>query len=67
MCEKRIHESFISELKKQKMDFIDMRKYQEQNKKPMSYHFKNDGHWTQKGHQLAASAISAKFFSNNRP
>ena len=31
----------------------------------MSYHFKNDGHWTPKGHLLAASAISAKFFSNN--
>jgi len=65
--EKKIHEMFLSELKKQKIDFIDMRKYQEQNKKPMSYHFKNDGHWTPKGHLLAASAISAKFFSNNRP
>ena len=65
--EKKIHEMFLSELKKQKIDFIDMQKYQEQNKKPMSYHFKNDGHWTPKGHLLAASAISAKFFSNNRP
>ena len=51
----------LSLSQKQKIDFIDMRKHQEQNKKPMSFHFKNDGHWTPKGHLLAASAISANF------
>ncbi len=55
--ESEVHEEFAKLLAVNGINFIDLRKPFEASGKPLSYHFKNDGHWNEKGHKLAAKEI----------
>ncbi len=52
--ESKVHNKLISTLNDMGIDYIDLRKALEQGGKPLLNHFKNDGHWNEKGHSLAA-------------
>jgi hypothetical protein len=54
----RVHAAFIDNLKTYRMNVVDMRDRLEIGANPLSYHFVNDGHWNEAGHQLAAEALS---------
>jgi hypothetical protein len=54
----RVHRAFIDGLTASGMTVVDMRARLEAGGNPLSYHFANDGHWNQAGHQLAAEVLS---------
>ncbi len=56
--ERHIHDGFINALKAYKIDVVDMRPVMEATGAPASYHFRNDGHWNPKGHDLAAKTLA---------
>ncbi|MFL2780594.1 MAG: hypothetical protein ACJZ9G_00035 [Rhodospirillales bacterium] len=56
----QIHESFISEIKKLNIDYVDMRQVFESSGKPMTYHFRHDGHWTKEAHNKAGRELERK-------
>ena len=62
-------QSFISEIKKFKIEYIDLRQIMELADNPMGFHFKNDGHWTRKAHNIAgvalAKRINSRYTHNN--
>lgn len=60
--ELEVHNKLVSLLKELKMNTIDLRPYFEEEGNPLQYHFKNDGHWNEKGH-LKAAQIIAKLLS----
>ena len=60
-AEDRIHREFISALATRHLDLIDMRSTLESGGNPLFYHFRNDGHWNSRGHQLAAAALVGAF------
>ena len=66
---RQIHQSFISEIKKFKIEYIDLRQIMELADNPMGFHFKNDGHWTRKAHNIAgvalAKRINSRYTHNN--
>lgn len=54
----RIHDQFIQELERsERKTIVDMRPYFERTGDPLSFYFKNDGHWNNKGHRKAAEMI----------
>ena len=57
VAENEVHNEFVDLLGENKIDFIDLRKSFEAGGSPLSYHFKNDGHWNGKGHYLASKEI----------
>jgi SGNH hydrolase-like domain, acetyltransferase AlgX len=54
----RVHAAFIDNLRTYGMKVVDIRNRLEIGGNPLSYHFANDGHWNEAGHQLAAEALS---------
>lgn len=61
----KIHNAIISGLKTSKINFIDLRPFFEEGDNPLQYHFKNDGHWSPAGHDLAARKIAEYLKSNH--
>ena len=59
--EDRVHREFVAELAAHHLHVVDMRKIFEKTKNPLSNHFRNDGHWNPKGHQLAGEALAVAF------
>ena len=53
----QLHKSFISEIKKLNIDYIDLRDKIELSGNPMNLHFKHDGHWTKEAHKIAADEL----------
>ena len=56
--ERATHDRFIDALEAYEIDVVDMRPVMEASGSPMSYHFRNDGHWNPKGHDLAAKTLA---------
>jgi hypothetical protein len=56
----RVHAAFIDNLRTYGVNVVDMRDRLEVGGSPLSYHFANDGHWNEAGHQLAAEALSLR-------
>jgi hypothetical protein len=56
----QLHKSFISEIKKLNIDYIDLRDIMESSHNPMTFHFKHDGHWTKDAHSIAANELAKK-------
>ena len=56
-AENEVHNKFAGLLGENRINFVDLRKSFEEGGSPLGYHFKYDGHWNQKGHQLAAKEI----------
>jgi hypothetical protein len=56
----QLHKSFISEIRKLKIDYIDLRHLMELSGNPMNFHFKFDGHWTKEAHLIAANELAKK-------
>jgi hypothetical protein len=56
----KIHDHFTNALKARKIPIVDMQAPMERFKKPMDYHFKNDGHWRSAAHKLAAQELAQK-------
>lgn len=54
----QLHKSFISEIKKLNINYIDLRDTMESSGNPMNLHFKHDGHWTKEAHNIAADEIA---------
>jgi hypothetical protein len=57
--EDRVHRDFIAALTARKLEVIDMRHAFESNGNPLSFHFRNDGHWNVKGHRAAALLLNS--------
>jgi hypothetical protein len=55
--EARLHEAFVAALRSRDIDVLDLRPFFEAGGAPLGYHFANDGHWSPRGHLLAAEAI----------
>ncbi|HIF27076.1 MAG TPA: hypothetical protein EYQ40_00780 [Candidatus Marinimicrobia bacterium] len=60
-----IHKTFIRMLLTENFLIIDPRESFEKGGAPMDYHFKYDGHWNAKGHQLVSSIIANQIVKNN--
>lgn len=58
--EDRIHTTFVEALQSSGLNVIDMRPIFESGGRPLDYHFAVDGHWNEKGHLAAASALIAR-------
>ncbi|TAJ39718.1 MAG: hypothetical protein EPO67_00750 [Reyranella sp.] len=56
--EDRLHRAFVAALRSRDIDVLDLRPFFEAGGAPLGYHFANDGHWSPRGHRLAADAIS---------
>ena len=56
--EDRLHRAFVAALRNRDIDVLDLRPFFEAGGAPLGYHFANDGHWSPRGHRLAADAIS---------
>lgn len=56
--EDRLHRAFVVALRHRDIDVLDLRPFLEAGGAPLGYHFANDGHWSPRGHRLAAEAIS---------
>ncbi len=56
--ERRTHEAMREILGMMGVRVIDLRPAFETGGDPLSYHFKNDGHWNASGHRLAAETIA---------
>jgi len=59
--EDRVHREFVTALTARHLNVIDMREVFESRGRPLSNHFRNDGHWNAKGHRLAAEALVRAF------
>lgn len=59
----KTHAFFLSEIKRLKIKFVDMRAELKKSDKPMAFHFKHDGHWTATAHRLAAKKLAKKLNS----
>jgi lysophospholipase L1-like esterase len=57
-AEDRVHKDLVAALVKRGVAVLDLRPLLEKGGAPLSYHFANDGHWTARGHALAAEAIA---------
>ena len=58
---RKIHKTFVSKITSLGYDVIDMRPIFESTKMPMKFYFQNDGHWSPRGHYVAAQALQAYF------
>ena len=56
--EDRLHGAFVAALGSRDIEVLDLRPFFEAGGAPLGYHFANDGHWSPRGHRLAADAIS---------
>lgn len=56
--EDRLHRALVAALRNRDIDVLDLRPFFEAGGAPLDYHFANDGHWSPRGHRLAAEAIS---------
>jgi len=56
----RTHDSFVNEIKRLNIDYVDMRQIFEQSTNPMNFHFKYDGHWTKEAHEKAGTELARK-------
>lgn len=54
----KVHKDFIGLLLERGLDVVDLRPAFEETGAPLSLHFRNDPHWTAKGHALAARTIA---------
>jgi hypothetical protein len=63
-AEKLFHNKFIKALKNLGLNVIDLLPYFEEDGNPTIYHFKNDGHWNERGHQKAAEVLLS-YYKNN--
>jgi hypothetical protein len=54
----RTHAALVAQLHANGINVVDLRSVFEQSGKPLDYHFRNDGHWTPRGHELAAETIA---------
>ncbi len=61
--EAKVHDLFVSEVKKRNIEVIDMRPVFESTGDPMQFHFTHDGHWSEKGHRLAAQYLAERILS----
>lgn len=59
--EHRLHREFIGALAARGLIVTDLRRTFEAGGDPLSYHFRNDGHWKPKGHRVAAEALAPVF------
>jgi hypothetical protein len=57
--ESAVHNEFVSLVRNQGLDVVDMRPILEASGNPLQYYFPNNGHWKIQGHALAAEAITA--------
>jgi len=57
--ESKVHERFVSLLREVGLSVIDLRPIFEAGGDPLQYHFKENPHWNEKGHALAARVIAA--------
>lgn len=57
------HKSFIAEIRKFNIEYIDMRQIMERKGNPMKFHFRYDGHWNKEAHNLAAKELANKINS----
>lgn len=55
--ESKVHHHFVSLLKQQSFDVVDMRSLFEKSGNPFQHHFTHDGHWNELGHRRAAEAL----------
>ena len=54
----KIHQQLVRGLHGKSIFIVDLRKHFESNdNSPLSFHFKNDGHWNPAGHKLAAETL----------
>ncbi len=56
--QRKIHNAFVDSLNRRNLEFIDLTTQFENAGNPLRYHFKDDGHWNESGHALAASVIA---------
>jgi DNA-binding protein len=61
--EAKVHDLFVSEVRKKNIEVIDMRPVFESTGDPMQFHFTHDGHWSEKGHRLAAQYLAELILS----
>jgi hypothetical protein len=61
-----VHARFVHILKESGMQVVDMRDRLESGGNPLSYHFRNDGHWNEAGHRLAAEALADAIRNSER-
>jgi hypothetical protein len=54
---RRTHAAFLAALRARQIDTVDLKPAFEKDGAPLSYHFRNDGHWNPAGHELAARLI----------
>jgi len=57
--ERQVHERVVTLLRDGGVNVVDLKLDFEKNGNPLQYHFKNDGHWNEKGHLKVAEAIAS--------
>lgn len=56
----KIHDGFVRALAAKGLNVLDLRTEFEAGGDPLSYHFRQDGHWNEAGHDLAARTIAGR-------
>lgn len=56
----KIHDRFVEGLHAAGVNVADPRSEMEKTGNPLSFHFRNDGHWNAKGHALAAGLLAGR-------
>jgi hypothetical protein len=64
--ESKVHDLFVSEVREKNIEVLDMRPIFEATGNPLQFHFKHDGHWSEKGHRVAAQYLAQLILSNDQ-